>query len=787
MFRHYLKTALRNISRNKGYTLINVIGLSLGLTCCILIFLYINDEFSYDTFHLNAERIYSAVYKLNYQGQEITSGAKIPVAPLLREELPEIDNYTRILESGGIVIDGNKPVNEFLTFVDPSFFEIFSFPLTAGDPRQVLERIDAVVITEATARRYFGDRDPRGEVLSIKLGSEFTPFIVTGVARDIPANSSITFSFLLPFRRTTDLMGGGYLESWEYTDAVTYLLAGERLDLPAVNDKINACLAGRERTEIFRYELLPLRSLHLDVSFKHLGAKVSDPANSYVLASLAVLVLLIACLNFTNLSLARLAGRSREVGMRKAIGARKGQLAWQFLLEGVLLSLAALGAGLVLAEIILPRFNSLAGKEIMFRMAGQPEMLALLLGISLVTGLLAGAYPALYLSRLDPADILRSRIRFGGINAITRFLIVVQFSLSIILIIGTLVMFRQIDYCKDRDLGFRDESLISVSLSGEDGGRLYKLFQNEISGSPLVIAAAGTDAPFLGYSKSITMHEPGRAPRSFRHIGIDDKYLQAVGIEIVEGRDFSPEFPSDRERGIIINQTLARRMGWANPLGQEIQFFSGRPPSMVIGVVKDFHLSSMLYEIEPLFFHLLQAEPYRSVYVQFRPGEALPALAFLEKSWKRIAPELPFEYSFLGEEFDRLYSGEERWNAILGYSSLLAVIIACLGLFALSALVVEKRARELCIRKVHGASLFSISSAVGREFLMLILISGIIACPAGYWAMDRWLDKFSYQLKITPLYFLLPVAAAMMVALAAISYNLWKAARMNPAEVLRTE
>lgn len=790
MFVHHLKVTFRMLLHQKWYALINILGLAIGMACCILIYLFVQDELTYDTFHEHKDRIYCALRQVKSpdRTRTSTSGVGIPAGPEFKSALAEVNEYVRIWRYSDVIRHEGKSKTEFLTFVDPTFFDMFTFPLIAGDAKTVLARHDAVVITEVIARQYYGSDDPMDRSLLIKLGSEFHSFTVSGVAEEIPSNSSIKFNFLLPLERARDIEGDDFFTSrFGSSASSTFLFVDAPIKAAHLSEKLNTIMPSYMDTSVFKYRVQPLTGLHLDKSCLLVARGVSNPVYSYVLSSLALLVLLIACFNFMNLAVARSANRVKEIGIRKVIGAHRSQLLRQFWSEALILSVLALLVGIVLAELLLPTFNSLANKKLHLDYGANLVTLLTLGGLCLLTGLLAGCYPALVLSGFRPVEVLKNRLKFGGANFVTRTLIIVQFSLSIFLFWGTAVMGNQLEFMKTKDLGFDDQNLISIFSNTGNEERLFERYKNEIGRHHSVLGVTRTDCSFSGHHSSSCSISQGNKWQKTAIFRVDYDHLATVGLRLLQGRNFSPEIPSDKNHAVLVNETLSRRLDQENPVGSTIKLCMGEELYTIIGIVEDFHYWSLHHAIEPVALHMHESFPIRYLNVRINPDSVSSTLAFLRDRWERVAPNLPFEYNFVGEWHDQLYQSDERWQSIIGYSSALAILIACLGLFGLSALSTEKRAKEICIRKIHGASVFGILRMITWESISLVSIAGVLTWPVGYWIMNRWLQNFAYRESMGLDVFVISGVLTLIIAAGTVSFQAIKAALANPVDSLRHE
>ncbi|MBN1210993.1 MAG: ABC transporter permease [candidate division Zixibacteria bacterium] len=789
MFFNYLKISLRNLLKYRGYTFINTVSLSLGITFCMLVFLYVNQEMTFDNFHTEKNRIHSVLYHLVVPDYNIDSygGAHVPAGPVILGNLPEVENFVRLWDYRDVVSDGTNSRKELLTFADSSLFRIFNFPLLYGDSSTALNRPDALVITEKTARRFFGGENPLGRTLTIRLGREFDEFTITAVAADIPPNSSIRFDFLLPFLRIKDIQGNEFFTDWSYQSAVTYLLLTENAEPAAVVSKFPEVIKNYLDTKHYQYELRTLNQIHLDPNCKLLTHLSGDITNSYILSAIAALVLLIACFNFINLSIGQSVGRATEIGVRKVVGALRSQLMVQFWMETLVLSFISLFLGIALAELFLPTFNSLTARELQLNLIDNPALLIAGLAVCLVTGLLAGGYPAVLLSGFEPVDILRNRFKTTGVGILNRSLVIIQFALCVFLIFVTVVMSRQIDFMKTKELGFNDKLLLSVEAVNVGDSQFDKKYHRKVIQNPTVLSMSATDASFTGaYMMSVGL-PTGRPNESALMYRVDCDFVKTVGVNLKAGRDFSEVLVTDRDRAVLVNEKLVEVMGWEEPVGPQLRLPDREEPVTVVGVVKNFHVQSMRYALEPVILHISEIYPTRYFYVRISADNISSTLSFLKDTWQELAPQLPFEYHFVDEAFDRNYRAEERWHRIVRYSSIFAILIACLGLLGLSALMIYGRIKEVCIRKIHGASEISITSLLFKKFVIFVLPACVIGWPVGYLVMQKWLEHFAYRINIGTTGFIISGLVVLVVALLTVSYHTLKTAHTNPTEILRHE
>lgn len=814
MFRNYLTVTVRTLRKHLGYSLINVVGLALGLAGCILIALFVWDELSYDRFHEKVDRIYRVVR----QGEDLSTSALL--APTMEDELSEVERSVRISPrwfDEVLVTRGNTSFyEEDFFFADPAFFDIFSFPLIRGNPDTALERPFTVVLSETMARKYFGAANPLGRTLAIEGPWGEHDFTVTGVVRDVPHNSHFQFNFLASFAtRFETEPTPEEIRSWYHVGDYTYILLNEENDVAALQAKMPAFYARHHEARLSRipeeekpdltnaYTFQSITDIHL---YSHLERELepnSEVRYLYIFSAVALLILLIACINYMTLATARSAHRAREVGVRKVVGATRGQLARQFLGESILLSLLAMVLAAAIVQLSLPAFNQLTGKAISLGIASVPWFgPALLLG-GLGIGLLAGSYPALFLSGFRPVRVLKGLTGRSASNAWFRSgLMTLQFAISIGLIAATLIVQHQLDYMKNKRLGLNPEQVLVVSTRGKLGtvSQRFGTFKQELLRNP-AITHVSTINPILPARPDRLMELWAENPRDAsspeerqaipraNSVSVGMDVLETLDIPLVKGRTFRPaDFDSIRaENGftpVLINQTAARRFGWEEPLGKEFAC-CWRPTPRVVGVVEDFHYQSLKTEIAPLA--LIPTWWSRHGLVRVRTDDLASTIDFVETQWEAIAPDYPFAYTFLDDRFAQVYDAEERLAQVFGVFALLAIAIACLGLLGLVAYMAGTRTKEIGIRKVLGASVPDVVALLSKDFLRLVLIAFVIATPVAYGAMGRWLRDFAYRIDLGPAMFLLAGAAALAIALATVSYQALRAAQTDPVEALRYE
>lgn len=782
MLKNFLNIALRNLKKHKAYSFINILGLSIGLGCSILIFLYIQDELSYDKYHKNAKQIYRLAFienrgykTVNYP---ITSGG---IAPALLKEVPEVLNAVRFMRIfDPLVTYGEKQFNETRIFyADESVFDVFSFPMIKGDPETALKEPYSAVITEDMAKKYFGDEDPMGKVLTFNGKQDFK---ITGILKKVRQNSHFKPDLLASMATMEENISN----EWRPSSCYTYLVLKKDYS-PSTFEKMfpNFFKIHRSPGDQRNFYLQPLLRIHLSSHLEREIEPNSDIAYVYILSSVAIFVLIIACLNFMNLSTARSAHRAKEVGIRKAAGARRIHLIRQFLGESIFLTIAALILSLILIWIFLPVFNRLAGKELSLGLFSNGFMIIGLAGFVLFVGAAAGSYPAFFVSAFEPVHVLKGKLKAGlkG-SSFRKVLVVIQFSLSIIMIVGTIAISRQLNFIQNKNLGFDKEQLVVIPISNREAQKAYPALKTElVRNSDILSISAGTNIPGQSINHDSFLPEGHAEKETIGHILVDYDYIKTLGLEIREGRDFSKEYRDDAAGAHLLNEEAAKMLGWASPVGKRLS-----PKGAVIGVVKNFHFLSKHQKIDPLVISLLpQSEYILSVIIKIRPDHIKETLDFLKDKWRAFVPGRPLNYYFLEEKYEALYRKEQKLSSLFNSFTGLAIFIACLGLFGLASYTAEQRTKEIGIRKVLGASVANLIRLLSLEFTKWVIVANVIAWPVAYYALRRWLQNFAYRTTIGLWTFVLAAALAFVIALLTVSFQAVKAALANPVESLRYE
>jgi len=792
MFKNYLKIAFRNLIKHKAFSVINISGLAIGMACCFLIIIFVQDELSYDRFHERADRIYRISSEENRRGvianyPLVFSG----IPPVLQNNYSEVLDYVRFDPRENVLIRSED--KEFyegrLFYTDASVFDVFTFPLVKGDPESALREPYSLVLTQRMAEKYFSGENPMGQTLAIDNENDYK---ITGVLENVPRNSHIKFDFLASIA-TLETQDPRYGKLWAWK-CYTYLLLPKDYSYLDLERKLPDFIRrhrGKKAVEAYTFYLQPLTRIHLH---SHLGFEVeanSDIRYVYIFSAIAFFILLIACINFMNLSTARSANRAKEVGIRKVLGADRSRLIKQFLGESLTLSLVVLPAAVALIELFLPAFNALTGKELRIDYFGNSVVFLGLIGILLFVGILSGTYPAFFLSAFRPAAVLKGRLRAGaGCSLFRKALVVVQFSISIVLIAGTIIITNQLDFIRDKKLGFDKDHVVVMPVMRSGIGQNFETFKRELLQNPGIQSVCGsTSAPSFVPTRSVFIPEGAEEGERLvlRNVLVDYDFIQTFGMEIKEGRDFSRDFATDKKEAFIVNEAAVRQFGWESPVGKKLIDLEG-PTGHVIGVVKNFHFRSKHQKIEPLIFSLLPSSRYvYLISVKINPSNIRETLSFLKSQWKEFSSGWPFEYFFLDDNYDRLYKSEERLRHVFLTFTFLGIFIACLGLFGLAAFTAEQRTKEIGIRKVLGASVLNILILLCREFATWVLLANIIAWPVAYLAMNRWLQNFAYRINIGWAVFVAAALLALGIALFTVGFQAAKAALADPSDALRYE
>jgi len=844
MFKNYLKIALRNLLRNKGYTFINVAGLAIGIACCLVIAVFVRGELEYDNYHEQGDLIFRLAMQvgLTSSGEEHPSATTpLPWAPAMKRDYPEVQDFVRFLSASDTdypweVRSGEKKFAEgHVLYADASVFNIFSWPLIQGDPKTALAEPNAIVVSQAMADKYFGAENPMGKSLTVNrkrrdqdgnMVPATTVFTITGVMKNIPANSHFTGDFFIPIVNLNQELGGDArtgetLDRWFWRGRIAYtylLLSNAKADAALIGkfpQMVEKYVGDDTRSRGYYYEpfFQPLEKIYLAGDFDGQLAPVGNVNRIYLFSVIAAFILVIACINFMNLSTARSVSRAREVGMRKVIGADRRQLIKQFLGESLVLSFLALLLGFALAEFILPKFYGYIGREFQPNDSTALTSLISLLAIGIFAGLFAGAYPAFVLSAFHPISVLRGSFKTTAKGAVLRkSLVVFQFAISVILIVATLTVFDQLQFMRSRELGFdKEQVLIIPPTSAKALLPHYEAFEQTLLQNPGIADVTFSSAiPSGGFGGDLYAEKgaPADAAVSLAEYWVENNFTGVLGLKLVAGRNFNMDVALDRgifgangwiqEIGVMVNEETVRRMGWASAeqaLGKQII----RDPQAkdftctIIGVIKDFHFESLresikpvvIGRLEPKYIGLMSASAY--IAVKIRPHETRAAIAAIRKEYDKFAADVPFAYSFLDEDFNKLYDSEEKMSEVFGYVSFLAIFVACLGLFGLAAFAAEQRTKEIGIRKALGATVSNVMMLLSKDFVKLVLVANLLAWPIAYFAMNKWLQDFAYRGGFEWWIFALAGGLALLIAFVTVSTQAIKAALANPVESLRYE
>lgn len=799
MLKNLLKISIRTILKDRTYSLLNVTGLTIGITCSMFLLMYILHELSYDRYHENAKNIYRVVSNIKETDNAFTwAVAQIPLADELRDNYPEVQNAVRFFGTGRTIYkNGEKQFYEeefYLT--DSTVFDMFTYKFIHGEPATALDNPFTLVLTETTAKKYFSDiSEAVGQSIQNEAGEEFK---ITGIIEDVPLNSHFIFDGLISRSTRRDFVG-----SWGNFGVFTYIQLPEGYDLSKMYTSFDKIIKERVNP-IFEqfgikivYELQPILDIHLYSKIQDEAEEGGDITYIYIFASVAAFMLLIACINYMNLATARSVNRAKEVGVRKVMGSQRRQLIAQFIAESVVIALIAMVISLVLIYVLLPTFNSLANKSLPFSYIFQGPIILSLLAIVIFVGIVGGSYPAFYLSGFSPINVLKGKLTTKGGSAVFRkFLVAFQFMISIFMLISTLIVFDQLQFMRNKDLGFEKERVVRIGMNERALREKSQVLINQLKQMP-EISSVGTasSSPGLGIGKLLLKVEDNEGKLVDRGVDLyaaDYDFVSTLGMKVVTGRDFSREFPSDTTFGALVNESMVKRMSWENPIGKKFVFSDGNPDTpdnerTVVGVVKDYHQNSLYDPIEPLM--ILMAPRNGFVFVRTEEGDVRKSLAAIESAWKEIFPTYTFEYDFLDADFNSQYQADEKRSQIFTAFSGLTIVIACLGLLGLAAFTTEQRTKEIGVRKVIGASVQNLVVLISREFFLLVGIGMIVAFPLAWFFTNDWLQNFAYRIELKGEWptFILSALLAFIITLMTVGFHVVRAASANPVKSLRDE
>jgi putative ABC transport system permease protein len=800
MIRNYIKTAYRSLLKNKGFTAINVLGLSVGLATCLLIVFYVVDELSYDKYNVNADRIYRVTDNVRLNGRESSyAGTEKPLMDFLTT-YPQVEKMGRIIPKESLFLStskffirkGNSNIQEKrVTYAESNIFDVFTLPLVDGKIAKSLDEPHTAVITESTAKKYFNKTDVAGQTITI---NDTSIYKITAVIKDIPSQSHFNFDFFLSYASIPEYHAGG----WGYGGIHNYLLLKPGTNIKALEDQIAKLeiahsfspAAWTTGGNYLRIKLTPLLDIHLRSTAQFELDKGGSIQYVYIFSVIGIFILLIACVNFMNLSTARSSNRAKEVGVRKVLGSARKYLIAQFLTESILVTLASTIIAVVLACALLPVFNQVSGKSLSFTAHSLSWLLPSLIASVLVIGFLAGSYPAFFLSGFQPIEVLKGKLAAGFKGSFLRsFLVVFQFSISIFLIIGTLVIYNQLNYIHNKNLGF-DRSQVLVIKNTNVLGNQAKILKDEVKQLPGVVSITMSTYQPTGEERNMTGLFPDRTIDIKKDVltefwPVDEDYINTMGIKLIAGRNFSKQMASDTA-AMIVNEAFIRKYGEKDPMGKTLYRDSyGIQPYHIVGIMKDFNFSSLRDQITPAALYF--AADNGAISVRIRTSDLSALMSQIENKWKRLAPNQQFAYSFMDQDFDATYHSEQRVGTLFVSFSTLAILIACLGLFGLAAYAAEQRNKEIGIRKVLGASISGIVSMLSMDFIKLVFISILIASPLAWYIMNKWLQDFAYRTEVHWWIMATAGMVAILIAFATISFQSVKAALANPVKSLRSE
>jgi len=794
MFKNYLKIIIRNLIRNKLYSVINILGLSLGIALCLLIALFIKDELTFDHFHQHLDSLYYLRTKIVVDNAVMQSGAQAPLGPTLAETFPEIEEAVRVHKETFNIKAGDSLYQEQGLSSDPNFFSLFSFPLIKGNPKKALSRPDGVVITAELAQKLFNDKEPLGQSLSIKINDKFRNFMVSGVTEDVPHNSSLRFQFITPL----ETIWGKVLSDWESGKSIpTFVRLSDPNVVKSLVSKFPHTIdrhLGENLNKESGYSLHALADYHLRGGLTSALEGKSSIAYSYILSGIGFLVLLIACFNFTNLSTGNASSRLEEIGIRKTLGARRLNIAGQFLMESIFISFLSLLLAFLFASLFLPAFNSLSQKTMSLNMMKDWNVMLFLILLPILVGCLAGGYPALILSRYTSVDLFRGKMKLTGKHWLGRALIIFQFSISIFLITMTIFLYRQHLFLIHNPLGYDVNQVMEVSLRQvshvqQNNQDFFNRFKQRLQQHTAIKSVSGSQYNMTAaFWAGMAPRPVGEERRFLLNMNyIDPDFIKTMGMSVVQGNDFSEEMTSLAD-AVIVNKTFTKKVGAEDPVGKQLSdFLEDSFDGEIIGVVKDFHYQSLHESIQPALLKLLTQGNYHHSYVRFQPQHLYKGVEIVRSTFKKLAPDTPFMFSFLDDQVAAQYDLESRWNRMVQCASVFALIIAGSGLFAMTLLVAVRRTKEVAIRKTLGASVTNILTLFQKEFIGLVAVANIIAWPVAYFLMKRILQNYAYRIQIDCLLFALAGLAALLLASGIIAVHGIRTANANPVDSLRYE
>lgn len=787
MLKNYFRTAIRNILRNKLFSTLNVLGLALGMASALIIFLWVKDEWNVDRFHTQIDRLYRVMENQRYSDGRVYTFASTPgpMAPFIKEKFPEIERASRFTwQVTNLFQHEDKSFYQDGRYADPDFIQMFDFKLLYGDPTTALNEKNSILISREMAMRFFNTEEAVGKLLVMNTDQTY---VVSGILQSIPAQSSITFEYLLPFQVFWDA-NKGWLDEWGNNNIRTYLQLAEGVNALEFESKLKYEVREHNKESNVELFIQPFGDAYLHGQFEE--GKLTGGRIEYVriFFVVALFVLTIACINFMNLATAQATKRAKEVGLRKVIGAVPNQVFRQFMGESFLTVLLAAVLAFVLVALLIPAFNDLTGKQLSLNLLDY-RILLIALGLIFFTSFLAGSYPALFIAEFKPVQVLKGQLKSGSKAAFFRkSLVVVQFSLSIILIISTIVVYRQMDYMQNRDIGFDRENVFYLWMEGSVAPKFETVRHRLLQEPGIEGVTMSSQLPIDIGNSTIGLQWEGKDPETeilFTNIDVDYEFIQTMKMEMVEGRPFDRSIISDSV-SYIVNQQAAEKFGFqTGTANQDLTMWDRK--GKIVGVVKDFNFGSLHAAIEPLVMRIPQRVNFGCMLVRAKPNETASALSAVEKIWKEYAPGYPYKYSFLNQDWEEFYKAEGQRGKIFNGLAFLSILISCLGLFGLSAYSAERRIKEMGIRKVLGASVTGLVQRMGTEFALLVALAAMIGCPVGWYIMDSWLGNYPYRIEIGWLTLAIATVACLVVSVATVSYHSLKASLVNPAQSLRYE
>lgn len=799
MIKNYFIIALRNLARNKIYAFINIAGLSIGLACAMLIILYVKDEVSYDRFHTDVARIYRVVsqgYDKNGKKGNDNDNTGYFQGPRFTANVPGINAFVRVQSGRTDIKKGTEVSSQEFLYADSNFFSIFSFPLVDGDPKSCLKDKHSIVLSTDAAEKQFGTTDAVGKIMLLKDNDVFIPYKVTAVAKKSPQNSSIKFDVLLPLIVPVEKEQNP--ENWFNIFLNTFVVLAPNANVPKIEAAIQHFYLADSKdalktvTERFgpmewrdKYLLQPFTAMHLSTTMPAQNglSNASNPMYSYILSGIALFILLIACINFINLTIARSIRRAKEIGIRKVIGGERKQLIIQFLGESFLLCFLAFLFAIIIVWLVLPVFNDLSNKALALPYLFDAKLVAGFILLFLITGFLAGFYPALILSGYSPVQTLYSRFILVGKNYLQKSLVVFQFALASFLIIATFTIYNQFNYLTHEELGYNDSNLVMIdkqNLRRDEAA----LLRQELMKNPDILGVAGKNGGFWGTVAKINAD----STIDFTYETVDENYLPMLQIRLLKGRNFSNDFPSDSSHSVLVNESFVKKAGWKSPIGQEVNFwYNNNEKYTVVGVVKDYHYQPLNQKIGSQLFTMKAGNQYGKAFIKIKPKKETASLKYIAQVFKKLFPLSPFSYTFKNDENIKNYEAEAKWKQIMLFSAILTIFISCIGLFGLTVLSAEKRTKEIGIRKVLGASVKNVVAILSKDFIKLVIIALLIAIPLAWMAANKWLENYPYRISLSWNMFALAGVLVILIALGTVSFQAIKAAVANPVKSLRSE